>query len=153
MASGSVTADVTSGGGAVRGTAVLVSATFVLVGVLGFVPGVTTHVGDIAFAGHRSGAHLLGVFQVSVLHNLLHLLLGLAGLMLARTAAGARLFLVGGGAMYLVLWLYGLAVVGHSATADVIPVNSSDNWLHLGLGLGMIALGLVLVRPTSTTAR
>jgi hypothetical protein len=149
VASGSTTtADVASGGAAVRGTAVVVAAMFALVGVLGFVPGVTTHFGEITFAGHHSGAHLLGVFQVSVLHNLLHLLFGVAGLVMARRAEGARLFLVGGGAMYLVLWLYGLTVVGHSAAADVIPVNSSDNWLHLGLGLVMIALGLLLVRRT-----
>jgi hypothetical protein len=38
-------------------------AVFLLVGVLGFVPGVTTNYGDMSFAGHDSGAKLLGVFQ------------------------------------------------------------------------------------------
>jgi hypothetical protein len=41
-------------------------------------------------AGHHSGALLLGVFQVSILHNIVHLLFGVAGRLLARTAAGAR---------------------------------------------------------------
>ena len=48
-------------------------AAFVLAGIAGFVPGLTTHVGEPRLRGHASEARLLGVFQVSVLHNLLHL--------------------------------------------------------------------------------
>ncbi|AEV85580.1 membrane protein [Actinoplanes sp. SE50] len=128
-----------------RTAALVVSVVFLLVGVLGFVPGVTTDYGDMTFAGHHSDAHLLGVFQVSVLHNIVHLLFGLAGLALARTVPGARRFLIGGGAIYLVLWVYGL-VVGDDAAANVVPLNNADDWLHLGLGVGMIALGLLLSR-------
>lgn len=35
-------------------------------------------------AGHESHAQLFGIFEVSVLHNIVHLLFGLAGLALAR---------------------------------------------------------------------
>ncbi|KXK62003.1 hypothetical protein AWW66_10695 [Micromonospora rosaria] len=129
----------------VRRAARVVAVVFLLVGVLGFVPGVTSDFGDLRFAGHGSGARLLGVFQVSVLHNVVHLLFGLAGLALARTVAGARGYLVGGGAIYLVLWVYGLAV-DHASTANVLPVNDADNWLHLGLGVGMLLLGLLAAR-------
>src|ERR1041384_1380446 len=94
----------------VRTTALVVSVVFLLVGLAGFIPGLTTDYSDMTFAGHHSDALLLGVFQVSVLHNLVHLLFGAAGLALARTASGARAFLIGGGAIYLVLWLYGLVV-------------------------------------------
>jgi hypothetical protein len=61
---------------------------------------------------------------------------------MARTASNARLYLIAGGAIYLVLWLYGL-VVGQDSSANFVPLNSADDWLHLVLGLGMIALGLV----------
>jgi hypothetical protein len=125
----------------VRTVALAVSLVFLLVGVLGFIPGVTSNYDSMMFAGHESDAKLLGVFQVSILHNIVHLLFGAAGLVLARTAAGARLYLIGGGAVYLVLWLYGL-VVGHDSAANFVPLNGADNWLHLGLGVGMIALGL-----------
>src|ERR671939_1300282 len=80
--------------------AFLVGATFLLVGVLGFIPGITTHYGDMSFAGEDSGAKLLGVFQVSILHNLVHLLSGVVGIWLASTWAGARIYLLGGGVVY-----------------------------------------------------
>jgi hypothetical protein len=125
--------------------AAAVGAVFLLIGVLGFIPGITTNYGTMEFAGHNSGAKLLGIFQVSVLHNIVHLLFGIAGLALARTVAGARTFLIGGGVVYLVLWLYGL-VVGEYSTANFFPFNTADNWLHLLLGVGMIGLGLVTGR-------
>ncbi|MCE6996001.1 DUF4383 domain-containing protein [Saccharothrix sp. S26] len=127
----------------VRGAAMAVAVVFLLVGVLGFVPGITAHLDRIAFAGPGSGAHLLGVFHVSVLHNLVHLLFGVVGVAMARTASSARAFLIGGGAVYLVLWLYGL-VVDEDGPANFVPVNAADDWLHLGLGAGMVALGLAL---------
>ncbi|PWU51790.1 DUF4383 domain-containing protein [Micromonospora globispora] len=129
----------------VRRAATGVGVIFLLIGVLGFVPGVTSNFGGLSLAGHQSDARLLGVFQVSVLHNVVHLLFGVAGLAMSRTVTGARTFLVGGGAIYLVLWLYGLVVDQRSA-ANFVPVNGADNWLHLLLGVGMIALGLLTRR-------
>ena len=123
----------------------LVGIVFLLVGVLGFVPGITTNYGDMSFAGHNSGAELLGIFQVSILHNIVHLLFGVAGLALAKTADGARTFLIGGGVIYLVLWLYGL-VIDKDGSANFVPVNAADNWLHLALGAGMIVLGVITSR-------
>ncbi len=125
--------------------AATVGAVFLLVGVLGFIPGITTNVGDLQFAGHHTDAELLGIFQVSILHNAVHLLFGVAGLVLARNAAWSRLYLVGGGAIYLVLWLYGL-VIDSDSQANFVPLNSADNWLHLLLGVGMIGLGVVAPR-------
>ena len=73
--------------------AAAVGAVFLLVGILGFVPGITTSYDDLGFAGHH-GAELLGLFEVNVLHNLVHLTFGIAGLALARNIAGARAYLV-----------------------------------------------------------
>jgi hypothetical protein len=129
----------------VRTAALVVAGVFLLVGVAGFIPGLTTDYGDMTFAGHHSDAHLLGIFQVSILHNIVHLLFGVAGLALARTVSGARAYLIGGGAVYLLLWVYGL-VIGEDSAANFVPVNDADDWLHLGLGLGMLALGLLLTR-------
>jgi hypothetical protein len=129
----------------VQTTALLYSIVFALVGLLGFIPGVTTHYKEMEFAGHHSGALLLGVFAVSFLHNIVHLFFGVWGLVASRTWAGSRTFLIGGGAIYLVLWLYGL-VVHQGSSANFVPVNGADNWLHLLLGVSMVALGLLLTR-------
>ncbi|MCA1676282.1 MAG: DUF4383 domain-containing protein, partial [Actinobacteria bacterium] len=80
---------------------------------------------------------------VSVLHNIVHLAFGVAGLVMARTTSAGKAFLVGGGIIYLAVWLYGL-LVDESSAANLVPVNAADNWLHLALGVGMIALGLLV---------
>jgi uncharacterized membrane protein len=125
-----------------RTVALVVGAAFVLVGIAGFIPGITTNYDQLQLAGHESEAQLLGIFQVSVLHNVLHLLLGGAGLAMARRTGSAVTYLVVGGLAYLALWVFGLAV-DHESSANVIPLDDADNWLHLGLGVGMVGLGLL----------
>ncbi|MHC8609366.1 DUF4383 domain-containing protein [Paenarthrobacter ureafaciens] len=135
-------------------TALGVGIVFLLVGVLGFIPGITTNYGAMTFAGHESGAMLFGIFQVSILHNIVHLLFGAAGLAMARTGRMARLFLLGGGAVYIVLWIYGL-VINQETAANFVPFNTVDNWLHFVLGVAMIGLGAWLGRDAmdETTSR
>ncbi|MEO6082314.1 MAG: DUF4383 domain-containing protein [Umezawaea sp.] len=142
----------TRGRSPLRTTAQVVAAVFLLVGVLGFIPGITTNYDTLQFANHHSDALLLGIFQVSILHNIVHLLFGVAGFALARTAGGAKAYLVGGGAVYLVLWLYGL-IIDKDSAANFVPINTADDWLHFVLGVGMIALGLVLGKRITTDPR
>jgi uncharacterized membrane protein len=93
---------------------------------------------------------LLGIFQVSILHNLVHLAFGAAGVMAARRTGTAQGFLVGGGALYGVLWIYGLIVAKDSA-ANFVPLNTADDWLHLVLAVLMMGSGIALGRgPTRT---
>ncbi len=128
--------------------ALLFGIVFLAVGILGFIPGITTNLYDgLDFAGHDGNAELLGLFQVSVLHNLVHGLFGVAGIVLAATWAGARAYLIGGGVIYLGLWIYGL-IVDKASDANFIPINTEDNWLHLGLGVAMVLAGVVLGRAT-----
>lgn len=138
------------GRSAVQKGAAVVGIVFLLVGVLGFIPGVTTSYGDLALAGHHSEAQLLGLFQVSVLHNVVHLAFGVAGLLLARTPLRARNYLFYGGLVYAVLFFYGV-VVDYESTANVVPVDDADNVLHLALALGMLTLAFVLDRGPGWT--
>ena len=123
--------------------ALVVGAVFLLVGILGFVPGITTNFDQLTFAGHHSGAMLLGIFHVSVLHNLVHLAFGAAGLALSRTFVQARLYLLVSAVIYAVLGVYGV-VISQDSAANFVPVNTADNWLHFGLAALMLALGLAL---------
>lgn len=129
----------------VRTAAAVIGSLFLLIGVLGFIPGITTDYDTMKFAGHESGAKLLGVFQVSILHNIIHILFGLAGLAMSRTVTQARTYLIGGGLIYAAIWLYGL-LVDHGSSANFVPVNTADNWLHLAAAIGMTGLGLAAPR-------
>lgn len=138
----------------IQSIAMLFGGVFLLVGILGFIPGITTNYDDLGFAGVDSEAELLGLFQVSILHNIVHLAFGIAGLALAKTIDGARTFLIGGGVIYVVLWLYGL-LIDRGGDANFIPINTADTWLHFGLGVVMIGAGFLLAReprPRTTTA-
>jgi hypothetical protein len=132
-------------GTAVQKTALLVGIIFLVVGVAGFVPGLTSQMSGMQMAGHGSNAMLLGVFQISVLHNIVHLAFGVIGLIAARSARGARGYLIWGGVVYLVILAYGLIFSGATA-ANFVPLNTADNWLHAVLGIGMILLGVVVGR-------
>jgi hypothetical protein len=136
----------------VQKAATAVSVVFLLVGILGFIPGITTEYDRMQFAGHESEAYLLGIFQVSILHNIVHLLFGVVGLAMARSWSGAKTYLVGGGVVYAVLWIYGL-IIGHESEANFVPLNTADNWLHFFLAVGMIGLGVLLGRERDAAAR
>ena len=125
---------------------------FLIVGVGGFIPGLTSNIESLEFAGHGSEAMLMGVFQVSILHNIVHLLFGVIGVLAARSFAGSRMFLIWGGVVYALLWLYGL-FVPHDHAANFVPLNPADNWLHLVLAVTMIGLGLLLGRGARDALR
>lgn len=129
-------------------TATLVAAAvFLLVGILGFVPGITSHYGELKFAGHNSHAKLFGLFQVSVLHNLVHVVFGAIGVVQARTPKGGHAFLERGGVVALVLWLIGVTGAG-----KWIPTTSADNWLHVVAGVSMLAAGYLTTRNAEVVA-
>lgn len=129
----------------VQNVARLAGVVFLVVGVVGFIPGITTNLYDgLEFAGDNGNAKVIGLFEVSVLHNLVHGLFGLAGLALAKTASGARTYLIGGGAIYVLL-----AVIQAIGAGDWVPLVGADLWLHLALGVGMIGLGYGLTRDRS----
>ncbi|MBA2297644.1 MAG: DUF4383 domain-containing protein [Actinobacteria bacterium] len=132
----------------VQTVARLVGIVFLLVGIAGFVPGITTNLYDgLEFAGNEGNAELLGLFQISILHNIVHALFGV-GILMAATPSGARTFLLGSGALYVVLLLMGIVGGG-----DWVPINDADNWLHLGLAAGLIGLGLITTRDRDGTVR
>jgi len=133
---------------AAQSAATLVGVVFVLVGIAGFIPGITTHLYDgLDLAGDNGSSEMLGLFMVSWLHNTVHLGFGLAGLALAKTFAEAQLYLIGGGIVYLALSLLGVF-----GAADWIPANDPDDWLHLVLGVGLIGLGVMTTRDAAASA-
>jgi hypothetical protein len=122
-----------------------VGIVLIVVGVLGFIPGVTTQYSELMFLGPDSHAMFLGLFQVSMLLNIVQLAIGAAGWAMSRTEHGARNFLLGAGALYIVLSIFGLSV-GVDSAANFLSLNMMDNWTHLVLGVLMIAAGWLFSR-------
>jgi len=116
-------------------------AIYTLIGIIGFF--IT---GFDNFFSH-TGETLLG-FEINGMHNVVHILIGVAGLVLARTLAGARtygwLLAVGYGAAFV----YGLFAVGEDW--DFLSLNAADNVLHILTAV----VGLVIaLAPVRTGAR
>jgi hypothetical protein len=111
--------------------AFLFGLVFVLVGILGFIPGITEDAPG-SFAGEDSEGSLLGVFQTSVLHNLAHLAFGI-GILAARRHATALTYLLVAGVAYA-----GLFLVGILGAMDWLPADDTDDWLHLGLAAALL---------------
>jgi hypothetical protein len=137
---------------AVQGAAVLIAAAFLIIGALGFIPGATSHLDQLQWAGHHSGAMLFGTFAVSALHNVVHLAFGIVGFIFARTYAASRAYLLVGGIGYLALWLYGV-LMDQGSALNIMPLNNADNWLHFGIGVGMVLLALTLAGQHDPTKR
>lgn len=129
-----------------------VGIVLLLVGILGFIPGITTQYSELTFLGPNSHAMFLGLFQVSMLLNIVQLVIGATGLTMARTEHGARNFLIGAGALYIVLAIFGLSV-GVNSAANFLSFNMTDNWTHLALGVLMIGAGWLFSRNMTSDRR
>jgi arginine exporter protein ArgO len=126
----------------IQKVAMMFGGVFLVVGVLGFIPGITTNYDRLSeFDGE--GALLLGAFGINLLENGAHLAFGIAGLLAARTYAASRTYFLVGGAVYIALWIYGL-VIDINTTANVLGINEAANWLHFAIGAVMIGIGALL---------
>jgi len=122
----------------------LMGTAFLLAGVGGFIPGITSSYDRLSFAGTDSQAKLLGLFEVSVVHNIVHLLFGI-GLLAAARFTWARAYLFGGGVVYLALTVFGF-VIDRESDVNFVPINGNDNYLHLGLSLALLLFGVIGLR-------
>ncbi|WP_233491248.1 DUF4383 domain-containing protein [Blastococcus sp. TBT05-19] len=113
-------------------------AIYLLVGIVGFF---ITGFDD--FFAHDSGDMLL-FFEINGMHNVVHILIGIAGLALSQTLAGARtygwLLAVGYGAAFV----YGLLAIGKEW--DFLSINGADNVLHIATALVGLVIALLPVR-------
>ncbi len=136
----------------IQTAALLFGIVFLLVTLVGFIPGITTDYDDLTrFDGE--GAKIFGIFGTNILENIVHLLYGVAGLAAASSWAASKNYFIWGGAVYLVVWLYGL--LGGSdedSSANFLGLNSAADWLHFILGVAMIAIGFLLSRRVVAAA-
>lgn len=122
--------------------AAVFGAVYLLVGLAGFV--VTSGVGFAATEGRN-----LLLFEVNPLHNIVHLGIGAALLIASRSVGGAKAVNVTIGAVYLLVGVLGLFLVGTGA--NIIALNGADNVLHLASAILLLGVGLAADKRTSAS--
>ena len=116
--------------------ATLFGIVFILVAIVGFITpgGMYMQPSDPAMAPKA-----IGMFPVNLLHNIVHLLVGIWGLAAARSWSGSKSFFVWGGVIYAVLTV--LAFVSPSGFG-MVPLAGADIGLHCLLAIVMLGIGL-----------
>lgn len=115
---------------------------FVVVGLAGFAA-----TGGSMDPSHVTAPHLFGLFPVNVVHNIVHLVFGIWGILAARGTGAARSYLLGAGLVYLVLAALGYVVPDG---LGLVPLGGADIGLHLFLGLGLLLSGMITARGVDT---
>lgn len=122
----------------VKAAAVLFGIVFLAVGILGFVPAVT------------SNDMLLGIFHVNTAHNFVHLASGVVFLLCGMTCAGAsRTFFRIFGLVYALVAVLGF-LKGDGLLLGLISNNTADTWLHVVLAAAMLFLGFAVPADKGT---
>lgn len=117
-----------------KSSALFIGLIFIVVGVLGFI--------DNPIIGESDKA----TFHADTMHNWVHIGSGILFLLVALAAPGAAAaFMILFGLVYLVIGILGYTAMGDADMGKVLGilhVNKADNYLHMGLGLFILILGL-----------
>ncbi len=128
---------------------------FLLVGIAGFIPGLTQPHEHPNLAIEASSGLLFGLFPVNVVHNVIHLAFGIWGLTAARSYISARGYARATAIIYAVLTVMGL-IGGANTTFGLAPIYGHDVWLHALLAGVAAYFGFVnreVETPASQSAR
>src|SRR3954464_2334342 len=138
-----------------RNFAMILGVVFIVVGILGFVPGINqmhNHDPNLAIEGPGTG-HLLGIFHVNVLHNLVHIVFGVMGVVMVRAGKSrdyCRFVAIAYG-LLAILGLIPTANINH--TFGLIPIEGADVALHalIAIAAGVFGWAIVDTRTGTTT--
>lgn len=108
---------------------------FILVALMGFTGIRVTHPAVDAHAQHLSvhaeHGYVMGLFPVNVVHNLVHLLSGVVGVIAFRRLDWSRVFCRVLAVMYGLVTLMGICPDPRINTFfGLMPIHGNDVWLH-----------------------
>ena len=104
---------------------------FVIIGMLGFIPGIT------------EDNLLLGLFHVNKVHNFFHILTGLIAFGVSRKDQKiTRYFFQIAGVVYMAAALLGFGN-GDEPIFGRMANNLADSWLHLGISIAFLYIGFL----------
>jgi hypothetical protein len=96
---------------------------------------------------------VLGILDVNGWHNVVHILTGVTGLIVASTYSASRTYALVLGVVYIAVAIWGFIIGDGNSILSIIPVNTEDNVLHLLIGISGIAAGTAtpaVADPTRT---
>jgi len=124
--------------------ALIFGIVYLLVGIVGFIP---------AFGGTLAmspPSNLLGTFPINLLHNIVHLVIGVFGIALSRTESGGASFGKTFGIILILIGIVGL-FWPMSLNDSLLPLRGVDVWLHIVTGLILAAVGFSSSRSAAVT--
>ena len=115
----------------IRKFALIFGIIYLLVGVLGFVPGINdhSHADMPPIAIDSFYGRLLGLFPVNLMHNVVHIAVGAWGILSSKSVGAARMFGKGLFILYGLLTIMGL-IPGLNTLFGIAPIFGHDVWLH-----------------------
>jgi Domain of unknown function (DUF4383) len=116
--------------------AVIFGAVLTIAGIVGFFY-------NSDFTSNKS-VHddVFGILAVNGWHNLVHILSGVVGLIVASSYSSSRVYALGFGAIYILIAIWGFIIGSGDSILAIVPVDTEDNILHLLIGIAGIAAGL-----------
>lgn len=123
---------------------------YLLIGILGLIPGLITPAATPGVTLNVLNGLLLGVFPVNIVHTLVHLVIGIWGILAYRTYTASRSYSVTVGIIFIVLFIMGLIPV-LNVLFGLAPLGGADVWLHLVSGIVALAVGLMARRTVEDT--
>jgi hypothetical protein len=138
---------------AIRRFALIYGIVFLLAGIAGFVPGLLQplETGHPELTLDSGAGRLLGLFPVNVLHNLVHVLFGIWGLVAQRSVPASIAYARAVAVIYAILLVMGL-IPGLETTFGLIPLWGHDVWLHGLLAAVAAYFGFVARADTGAAA-
>jgi hypothetical protein len=123
-----------------RTFAMIFGVVFLILGAGGFIPGLSLmdhsgHAADSEVTLRSFFGYALGMFPVNVLHNLVHVIFGIWGILAAKSYANSRSYFRVVAIAYALFAVMGL-IPGLRTTFGLIPLYGADIGLHAVLALG-----------------
>jgi hypothetical protein len=96
---------------------------------------------------------VFGILSVNGWHNVVHILTGVLGLVVASSYSSARGYALGFGFVYIIIAIWGFIIGSGNSILSIIPINTEDSVLHLFIGLAGIAAGMATPAVADPTTR
>ena len=96
---------------------------------------------------------VFGILSVNGWHNVVHILTGVLGLVVASSYSSARGYALGFGFVYIIIAIWGFIIGSGDSILSIIPINTEDSVLHLFIGLAGIAAGMATPAVADPTTR